>query len=164
MPPRPADSWLSGEEYEPYVGRWSRLVADGFVRWLGVPPGGRWLDVGCGTGALTEAILAVASPQSVNGVDPSDRFVAFARRRVDDPRATFAQGTAEALSGEDETYDAVVSGLVLNFLERPGQALAEFSRVACARLRDRLKETLPVAADGSIQLVARAWAVRGRRP
>jgi 2-polyprenyl-3-methyl-5-hydroxy-6-metoxy-1,4-benzoquinol methylase len=46
------DAWTSGDAYEPYVGRWSRLVAREFLEWLAVPPGGRWLDVGCGTGAL----------------------------------------------------------------------------------------------------------------
>ena len=56
----PPDSWASGAGYEAYVGRWSRPVAARFVRWLAVPPGRRWLDVGCGTGALTETVLSAA--------------------------------------------------------------------------------------------------------
>ena len=73
------DVWASGDAYEPYVGRWSRLVARQFVAWLGVPPDKDWLDIGSGTGALCEVILAAASPRKVTGVDPSDGFVSFAR-------------------------------------------------------------------------------------
>ena len=51
------DVWAVGEGYERYVGRWSRLVAPEFLRGLGIPGGRSWLDVGCGTGALTQAIL-----------------------------------------------------------------------------------------------------------
>ena len=79
MPTERKDVWASGEAYEPYVGRWSRLVAREFVTWLGVPPNKDWLDVGSGTGALSEVILAAASPCQVTGVDPSDDFVSFAR-------------------------------------------------------------------------------------
>jgi ubiquinone/menaquinone biosynthesis C-methylase UbiE len=68
------DVWASGGAYEPYVGRWSRLVARQFVAWLGVPPNKDWLDVGSGTGALCEVILAGASPRQETGVDPSDGF------------------------------------------------------------------------------------------
>ena len=65
------DAWDSGEAYEPYVGRWSRPVAREFLRWLSVPPDRRWLDVGCGTGALAQTILALAAPSGVVGIDPS---------------------------------------------------------------------------------------------
>lgn len=71
-----ADVWSAGDAYEPYVGRWSRLVAREFLAWLAVPAGGRWLDVGCGTGALSQTILAVASPSAVHGVDSSEGFSA----------------------------------------------------------------------------------------
>jgi SAM-dependent methyltransferase len=81
------DVWASGDAYEPYIGRWSRLVARQFVAWLGVPPNKDWLDVGSGTGALCEVILAGASPRQVMGVDPSDGFVSFARHKVTDKRA-----------------------------------------------------------------------------
>src|ERR687890_2002960 len=56
------DAWTSGDAYEPYVGRWSRLVAREFLGWLAVPHDSRWLDVGCGTGALAETILALSAP------------------------------------------------------------------------------------------------------
>src|SRR5215217_1826322 len=81
--------WSAGDAYEAYVGRWSRRVAAAFLRWLEVPPGRRWLDVGCGTGALTAAVLEVAHAVEIVGVDPSEGFLAHARARVVDPRSTF---------------------------------------------------------------------------
>ena len=263
---RPTDVWASGDAYEPYVGRWSRLVAREFLRWLDVRTGQRWLDVGCGTGALTETILETAAPAQVDGVDRSDGYVAYARERVRDARARFQVGDAQALPGALEAYGAVVSGLVLNFVPDPARAVAEMKRVAsvgapvgvyvwdyagrmelmrhfwdaavaldpraseldegvrfpicrpeplaelfrgaglvevAARaidvpttfrdfddywtpflggqapapgycmslsearreaLRERIRAGLPIRSDGTIRLVARAWAVRGRRP
>jgi SAM-dependent methyltransferase len=259
----PAEVWENAESLERYVGRWSRLVAREFVAWLQVPPGSRWLDVGCGSGALTETALAEAEPESIEGVDTSEAFVAYAASRVTDPRASFAVADAQALDRPDAAYDAVASSLVLNFLPDPARGAAEMRRVArpggvvagyvwdyagemqlmrrfwdaaaeldpeaadldegrrmagcnpadlealfsgagleevetraidvptvfadfddywspfeggqgpapgyCvslppdrrAALRERLRETLPAAPDGSISLVARAWAVRG---
>jgi len=259
----PAEVWENAESLERYVGRWSRLVAREFVAWLQVPPGSRWLDVGCGSGALTETVLAEAAPESIEGVDTSEAFVAYAASRVTDPRASFAVADAQALDRPDAAYDAVASSLVLNFLPDPARGAAEMRRVVrpggvvagyvwdyagemqlmrrfwdaaaeldpaaadieegrrmagcnpadlealfsgagleevetraidvptvfadfddywspfeggqgpapgyCvslppdrrAALRERLRETLPAAADGSISLVARAWAVRG---
>jgi SAM-dependent methyltransferase len=120
--------WAAGEAYEPYVGRWSRLVAPQFLRWLGVPAGARWLDVGCGTGALSGAILDGCAPASVLGVDPSEGFLAYATRHVTDPRAGFRRGDAQALPVEDAGFDAVVSGLVLNFVPDQAQAAREMRR------------------------------------
>ena len=265
MPSVSADVWASGEAYEPYVGRWSRLVAREFLAWLAAAPGARWLDVGCGTGALTEEILGAASPTHVQAVDASLSYVLFARSRLRDRRAAFLVADARSLPHPARSIDAVVSGLALNFVPQPDVALAEMARAArtggvvaayvwdyagrmqlmryfwdaavaldpraseldearrfpiCrpaalealfrgARLqavesravdvptrfrdfddywrpflggqgpapgyamglgeerrialRERLRAALPVAADGSIDLVARAWAVRGTR-
>jgi SAM-dependent methyltransferase len=265
-PQTPAEVWASGAAYEPYVGRWSRLVAREFLAWLAVAPGADWLDVGCGTGALTEAILAGAAPARVRAADASAGYVAYARARTPDARAAFAAADARALPWAAAGADAVVSGLVLNFVPEPALALAEMARVArpgavvaayvwdyaegmqfmrhfwdaaaaldpaaaaldegrrfplCrpaalealwrgaglrgvagralavptrfrdfddlwapflggqgpapsyatsldpdrrARLRERIRAGLPVAADGAIALEARAWAVRGVRP
>jgi len=126
--PRP-DSWAAAEAYGPYMGRWSALVAGKFVDWLALRCGACWLDVGCGTGALTQAILARAAPAEVTGIDPSDRYVAFDQRQHPDRRASFRTGDAEALPVGDASQDAVVSGLVLNFVPRPERAAAEMQRV-----------------------------------
>ena len=127
---QPKDVWASGEAYEAYVGRWSRRAARPFLEWLAVPPGSAWLDVGCGTGALTQAILETASPKSVKGIDPAEGFIAIARERTSDPRASFQSGDAQALPVETATCEAVVSGLALNFIPRPEQAIAEMARAA----------------------------------
>jgi SAM-dependent methyltransferase len=76
------DLWAGGDAYEAYVGRWSRPVAALFVPWLAVPPGRRWLDVGCGTGALTGTVLATAAPAEVTGIDPSQAFLTTAKSRL----------------------------------------------------------------------------------
>jgi ubiquinone/menaquinone biosynthesis C-methylase UbiE len=67
--------WADGAAYESYVGRWSRLVAKEFLAWLNVETQARWLDVGCGTGALSQTILEQAKPLTVTGIDPSETFV-----------------------------------------------------------------------------------------
>jgi SAM-dependent methyltransferase len=128
-PSHRADVWAAGEAYEPYVGRWSRLVARDFIDWLALPSGGRWLDLGCGTGALTQAIATRAEPTNVIGLDPSDRFIAFARSHVQDRRIIFQAGDAQVLPFPDMTFDAVVAGLVLNFVPNPARAVAEMKRV-----------------------------------
>jgi SAM-dependent methyltransferase len=265
MSPSPLpDVWAAGEGYEPYIGRWSRRVAPAFVDWLAVRAGADWLDVGCGTGALTQAIVQHARPRSVTAVDPSPGFLEYARARVTGPVA-FEVGDARALPVDTASVDAAVSGLVLNFVPEPARAVDEMRRAVrpggtvaayvwdyaegmalirlfwdaaaaldpaaadldegrrfplCrpdplaalftaaglhgvevraieiatdfrdfddywspfllgqgpaptyaasldearrAALRDRLRARLPVAADGTIHLTARAWAVRGRR-
>jgi SAM-dependent methyltransferase len=126
---RPADVWASGAAYEPYVGRWSRLVAGELLAWLAVPAGRRWLDVGCGTGALSQTILALASPARVKGIDASAGYVAFAREQMRDERIQFEVGDAQALSEAPASYDAAVSGLVLNFVPQPARMVAELARV-----------------------------------
>jgi SAM-dependent methyltransferase len=126
------DSWASGERYEQYVGRWSRRVARQFVSLLAVPGGLRWLDVGCGTGALTSAVLELAAPAQVVGVDPSADFLARARATVSDGRASFREGDALALPADLPPFDAVVSGLVLNFVPDREGAISAMRRVTRA--------------------------------
>lgn len=123
------DRWAGSDAYERYVGRWSRRVADQFVVWLEVPPGQRWLDVGCGTGALSQAILERSAPASVAGVDPSEPFIARASAVLTDPRASFSVGSATDTGLPDGAADVVVAGLVLNFVPDVGEALAEWRRV-----------------------------------
>ncbi|HWI81556.1 class I SAM-dependent methyltransferase [Ramlibacter sp.] len=260
-----ADRWERGSPYERYVGRWSRQLAPRFLDWLDVPHGKRWLDVGCGTGALTAAILERCAPAAVFGVEPSEGFLTAAGEQLAGA-VTLHQGTATAIPLPDAAVDVVVSGLVLNFVPDQPAALREMARVsgpggliaayvwdyagrmelmrqfwdaaaaldpaaadldegvrfpvcrpaaleklfvgsglaavevtgleiatpfkdfddywqpflggqgpapayamsldepARGRLRDRLRSRLPVAADGSIALAARAWAARGVVP
>ena len=124
------DAWAAGDSYDAYMGRWSRQLAPRFLDWLGAPQGGDWLEVGCGTGALSAAILARCNPRSLLAIEPSDGFLATARRNVPDPRATFERGDAQALPAPDASRDAIVSALVLNFVPDRAKALAEMRRVA----------------------------------
>lgn len=117
------DNWAQGHAYERYMGRWSRQVASAFVGWLAPAPRMRWLDVGCGTGALTTAIIRSADPDLVVACDPARSFIEFARNNFDDSRASFAVAGIEDLPEIEGGYDAIVSGLVLNFLPAPGEAL-----------------------------------------
>ena len=120
--------WWSGDLYEPYVGRWSRLVARQFVAWLDAPAGLAWLDVGCGTGALAEAIVAACAPGRIAGVDPSAGFLDFARQRLG-PRVELLQGDAQDLPFAAGEFDRVVSGLMLNFVpDRVRAVLGNFAR------------------------------------
>jgi len=114
-----SDRWLAGGAYEFYMGRWSRPVARLFLDWLSLPPGLNWLDVGCGTGALSETICRRASPQSIVGCDPSPDFVSFASNAILDCPAAFVVADAGDLPGRESGFDAIVSGLVLNFLPEP---------------------------------------------
>jgi SAM-dependent methyltransferase len=118
------DVWQLAGAYEAYVGRWSRPVARAFVSWLGVPAGRRWLDAGCGTGALTGAVLAATAPALVTALDMSRGFLASVAVGLR------VNGDAAALPLRSGTFDAVVSGLALNFVARPATAVAEFARVA----------------------------------
>jgi SAM-dependent methyltransferase len=124
------DAWQAGDSYEAYMGRWSRRVAPLFLDWLGAPADGAWLELGCGSGALSAAIVARAAPASLLALDPSEGFVATARKHVTDARAEFRVGDAQRLDLPDGQFDAVVSGLVLNFIPDRVKALAEMRRVA----------------------------------
>ncbi len=121
------DAWTSDQAYEPYIGRWSRPVAAQFLRWLPGGPAAAWCDLGCGTGALAHAILATEAPARVLGIDPSREYLAAARRGgVTD----VAVGSATAIPAATGAFDRVVSALMLNFVPRPAEALAEMRRVA----------------------------------
>lgn len=150
---RAPDVWAVAAGYEAYVGRWSRLVARELLRWLGAPPGSRWLDVGCGTGTLVETILAHANPRGVLGIDRSRGFVAHARARMAGA-AAFLVGDAGALPVAAATCDAVVSGLVLNFVPEPAEMVAEMVRAG------RPGSTIALYVwdyAGGMELMVRFW-------
>ncbi|MEX2221145.1 MAG: methyltransferase domain-containing protein [Candidatus Rokuibacteriota bacterium] len=129
MSSKPTETWGSGDAYEGYVGRWSRKVAAELLRWLGVGRGLAWADVGCGTGALAETILATCEPASIEGVDASEGFVSHARQRLGDPRVRFVRGDATRLPWEPAAFDVTVSGLVLNFVADHEAMVREMTRV-----------------------------------
>lgn len=123
-----SDAWIRGGAYEQYIGRWSRRVAPRFLDWLDVPAGRKWLDVGCGTGALCAAILDRCAPASVTGVEPSDGFLATAQENLPG-HVRLYRGNATAIPLGDGEIDVVVSGLVLNFVPDVRAALVEMARV-----------------------------------
>jgi SAM-dependent methyltransferase len=126
-----SDTWERGSPYEQYVGRWSRQVAPKFLSWLNIPAGRRWLDVGCGTGALCAAIVDRCLPRSVAGVEPSEGFLKATRDNLAG-RAVLHQGSATAIPLGDASVDVVVSGLVLNFVPDQRAALTEMARVSAS--------------------------------
>lgn len=128
-PPSRQEVWASGDAYEGNVGRWSRGIAPRLLGWLEVPPDSAWLDVGCGTGALSQAILQTATPRVLTCLDRSTGFIGHIRARVDDRRVRFIVGDAQALPIGGLRFDAVVSGLMLNFVPRPQQAVNDMARV-----------------------------------
>ena len=107
------DVWAAGDLYEPFVGRWSVLVAREFLSWLSVPTGKDWLDVGGGTGALTQVILETATPHAVTGVDPSAGFINYAKARMTNPLASFEVGDAQSLPVDRASFDVAVAGWCL---------------------------------------------------
>jgi SAM-dependent methyltransferase len=122
-----ARHYLDGAGYDRWTARWSEQLARDLVPWLGVRRDARWLDVGCGTGALTDAIMDLAWPGAVTGTDPSDGFLEVARKKV--PGATFDHGEAAALPYPDQSFDAVTSSLVIAYLPDTAAALRELVRV-----------------------------------
>ena len=123
------DWFADGEAYEGYVGRWSRRIGELFIDWLSLPADLRWVEVGCGTGALTETILKHAYPASVTATEPSEGFLSLARGRIHDSRAEFKSGDATSVPSNDAEAGALVTGLVLNFVPDKQLALQEMRRV-----------------------------------
>lgn len=125
----PTEQWDGGHNYDYFMGRWSRQVADKFLDWLELPVGGPWLDVGCGTGALTTTIATQDPTSKIYAVDPSVEFVVHARDKAPEASLHFLAGSGEALPFASGYFDAVVSGLALNFMPDLRRANAEMLRV-----------------------------------
>lgn len=124
------DQWTAGATYEDFMGRWSRALAPRFLSWLRIPANVHWLDVGCGTGALTSAICAHAEPASVVGCDPAESFVAYARRHAGDACASFVVAGVGSLPARAAGYGSITSLLALNFFPDPGAAVDEMRSLA----------------------------------
>lgn len=129
MPIQANSLWSGAAAYDRYMGRWSRKVAGPFAAWVDVPPGSEWIDLGCGTGELTAALLAVCQPSRIVAIDSTTAFLDLAEARVSDPRVRFRQGDAQAIPEPDGGFDAAVSGLVLNFLPEKERAVRDMARV-----------------------------------
>ncbi|HEY6022864.1 MAG TPA: class I SAM-dependent methyltransferase [Pseudolabrys sp.] len=120
-----------GAAYEQMMGKWSRLAGDIFLDWLAPKPGLRWIDIGCGNGAFTELLVERCAPAEVQGVDPSEGQLAFARTRPATRVAEFRQGNAMALPFAEDKFDAAVMALVIFFVPDPAKGVAEMARVVC---------------------------------
>ena len=124
------DQWAVGSSYEDFMGRWSRSLAPQFVSWLQVPRGVHWLDVGCGTGSLADAICSDAAPASVVGCDPAAPLVEFAREHCRDARVSFVIAGVGSLPPRPGGYGSVTSLLALNFFPDVEAAVQEMRSVA----------------------------------
>jgi SAM-dependent methyltransferase len=149
------DAWQAGDSYEQYMGRWSRQIAPRFLDWLGAAPNLDWLEVGCGTGALSSEIVARCAPRSLVSIDPSEGFLAAARAKVPDARVTFQAGDAQALPVDGASKDVVASALVLNFVPDRARALAEMKRVA--RPRGRIGFYVWDYPGGGVEFMRAFW-------
>jgi ubiquinone/menaquinone biosynthesis C-methylase UbiE len=134
-----------GAAYERMMGVWSQLAGVQFLEWLDPSGDQRWIDVGCGNGAFTELIVQRCAPAGVEGVDPAEGQLAFARTRPASRIAKFKQGDAMALPQADKSFDVAVMALVIFFVPDPAKSVAEMVRV--------------VRPGGSV--AAYAWDMRG---
>lgn len=121
--------FTDGEAYEKRMGRWSRIVGEGFLEWLAAPHGLRWIDVGCGNGAFTEVLIARCAPSAVSAVDPSEAQLNYARTRPGAKLADYRVGDAQALPYPDHSFDAAAMALAISFVPDPVKAAAEMRRV-----------------------------------
>ena len=123
------DRWTSGADYDQWMGRWSRLLAQEFLKWLNLSQGLRWIDVCCGSGVMTEAIFQRNAPASIIGVDISADQINFAREHRARANVSFETADAMSLPFADASFDVAVCGLGLNYIPSPVQGLKEFCRV-----------------------------------
>jgi SAM-dependent methyltransferase len=119
-----------GDGYELNMGRWSRRLAGVFLDFVGTAEAQQVLDVGCGTGHLAAAVAERCSSATVRGVDLAAVYIEYARRQYATPRLEFAVADACDLRFADNTFDQVLSLLVMHFVSRPHEAIAEMRRVA----------------------------------
>ena len=123
------DKWESGDPYELFMGRWSTLMALEFLNWLNLPHKLRWLDIGCGTGALSDMIYKMCEPSELTCIDPSEKFLVMAKEKLGNKGKYFI-GRADDIPCADSSVDLVVSGLALNFFPELNRALTEMKRIS----------------------------------
>ena len=125
----PTIRFEDGAAYDRGMGQWSPLVGEMFIDWLAPPSGWRWIDIGCGSGAFTELLCQRCAPVEVQGVDPSDAQLSFARARTGARSAVFQLGDAMALPFPQHRFDAATMALVIFFVPDPAKGVAEMVRV-----------------------------------
>lgn len=120
-------TWMTGD-YDLFS-RFMERDAERFFQRLGIVPGARLLDVGCGSGQV--ALIAARAGARVTGCDIATNWIEKARARAafQGLHATFEEGDAEALPYADGRFDAVVSLFGAMFAPRPAWAAAEMTRV-----------------------------------
>jgi SAM-dependent methyltransferase len=122
---------VPAQAYRRFMGRYSEPLAVVFADACGVPENGghglRALDVGCGTGALTQVLVERLGVDAVRACDPSESFVAAARSRL--PGLDVRAAAAESLPYDDGSFDRTLAGLVVHFMADPVAGLAEMARV-----------------------------------
>jgi SAM-dependent methyltransferase len=128
---QPQIRYDDGAAYERMMGAWSRIAGEIFLDWLTPPPGLRWIDIGCGSGAFTELLVERCAPAEVQAIDPSEAQLSFARARPAGRIAQFHRGDALALPFGEDSFDAAVMALVIFFVPDPTKAVAEMKRVVC---------------------------------
>lgn len=117
----------AAEDYERFMGGWSRAIGERFLSWLAPPAHARWLDVGCGTGAFSELIMRRCAPKTVVGIDPSSAQIEHARKFL--PNATFQVADSMDLPFGENEFDIAGSALVFHFIPDRAKAFAEMRRV-----------------------------------
>lgn len=150
-----SNPWAAAASYETYMGRWSRRLAPKFLAWVDAAPNRDWVEIGCGTGALTSFILADADPASIVAVDSSEGFIEHARGAITDPRVRFEIADAQELPLPAGSADIAASGLALNFVPDRHRALAEIRRVL--RPAGRLGFYVWDYPGGGIGFIAAFW-------
>ena len=118
-----------GAAYERMMGNWSQRAGSIFLDWLAAPLGLKWIDVGCGNGAFTELLVERCAPALVNGIDPSEAQLDFARKRLTARQAKFDLGDAMVLPFPADEFDAATMALVIPFVPEPIKGVAEMARV-----------------------------------
>jgi SAM-dependent methyltransferase len=147
-------TFSNAQAYEGYVGRWSYFVARQFVPWLEAAPGLNWLDVGAGTGILTQAILDQTSPAKVVAVDLTADFIDFARGRIHDERVEFMVEDAAKIAYESPVFDVAIAGLVLNFLPSPEVGL---NNMVAAVKRGGIVAAYVWDYSGKMEMIRHFW-------
>jgi SAM-dependent methyltransferase len=167
-----ADMFASPEGYERNMGRWSARLAPMFLDFLGLKKGAAVLDVGCGTGALAQAVLKREDSATITGIDPAESLVEYCKSRFASERAQFKSASAEKLPYPDGTFDYTLALLVFSFVHEADRSAREMRRVtrpggivgACAWHAEGLSmDRVFFEEAGTLDAAARSKAERLRR-